>query len=284
MLNNTEVRKIGFNQKALILLCLSVAVTIGLASTFSLGSATLENKTLMQPQGTQGMSNTTNATNIVLVHGGWADGTGWNKQIPILDKAGHKVIAVQLPLHSLADDVETVKRAIDRVGGPVTLVGHSYGGAVITNAAHNNPNVTGLVYIAAFAPDEGKALADYVSPANFPKELFQLDSGGFMYLNPAIFRENFAQDVTAEEAEIMAIAQKPFNQSNFVTPSGPPAWKELPTWYQISESDRMIPPDVQHTFAEKMNATTLSLNASHTSYVSHPTEIADFILNATKGK
>ena len=105
-----------------------------------------------------------------------------------------------------------------------------------------------------------------------------------MYLNPAIFRENFAQDVTPEEAEIMAIAQKPFNQSNFVTPSGPPAWKELPTWYQISESDRMIPPDVQHTFAEKMNATTLSLNASHTSYVSHPTEIADFILNATKGK
>ena len=104
------------------------------------------------------------------------------------------------------------------------------------------------------------------------------------YLNPTIFRENFAQDVDPAEANIMAVAQKPFNQSNFVAKSGPPAWKELPTWYQISESDHMIPPNVQHTFAEKMNATTLSLNASHASYVSHPSEIANFILNGTKGK
>ena len=134
---------------ALILLCLSIAAivaVVGPASTKYSGFATTENKTLMQPMGTQNM--TTNATNIVLVHGGWADGSGWYKQIPILEKAGHKVIAVQLPLHSLADDVETVKRAISHIGGPVTLVGHSYGGAVITNAAHNNPNVTGLVYIA----------------------------------------------------------------------------------------------------------------------------------------
>lgn len=238
----------------------------------------------MQLQGTQNMSGATSATNIVLVHGGWADGSGWSKQIPILEKAGHKVIAVQLPLHSLSDDVETVKRAIEYIGGPVTLVGHSYGGAVITNAAYNNPNVTGLVYIAAFAPDEGQSLSDFVNPANFPKELFVLDSGGFIYLNPAIFRENFAQDVDPTEADIMAIAQKPFNQSNFVAKSGPPAWKQLPTWYQISESDHMISPDVQHTFAEQMNATTLSLNASHASYVSHPNEIANFILNATKGK
>ena len=201
-----------------------------------------------------------------------------------MEKAGHKVIAVQLPLHSLSDDVETVKRAIEHIGGPVTLVGHSYGGAVITNAAYNNPNVTGLVYIAAFAPDEGQSLSTFVNPANFPKELFMPDSGGFIYLNPKIFRENFAQDVDPAEANIMAITQKPFHQSNFVAASGPPAWKQLPTWYQISESDHMIPPDVQHTFAEQMNATTLSLNASHASYVSHPNEIADFILNATKGK
>jgi pimeloyl-ACP methyl ester carboxylesterase len=268
----------------LILSVLSIAVTLGLASPSSTGLATTENKTLMQPMGTQSMSNTSNFTNIVLVHGGWADGSGWYKQIPILEKAGHKVIAVQLPLHSLADDVETVKRAISHIGGPVTLVGHSYGGAVITNAAYNNPNVTGLVYIAAFAPDEGQSLSTFVNPANFPKELFMPDSGGFIYLNPKIFRENFAQDVDPAEANIMAITQKPFHQSNFVAASGPPAWKELPTWYQISDSDRMIPPDVQHMFAERMNATTLSLNASHASYVSHPTEIADFILNATKGK
>ena len=142
----TEVPKIRSEQKALILLFLSIAVAATLASTTYVSFATPENKTLMQPMGTQNM--TTNATNIVLVHGGWADGSGWYKQIPILEKAGHKVIAVQLPLHSLADDVETVKRAISHIDGPVTLVGHSYGGAVITNAAYNNPNVTGLVYIA----------------------------------------------------------------------------------------------------------------------------------------
>lgn len=283
MHHTNEMYEVRSKQKTLILLCLGVAIIIGLTSTTYSGFAT-ENNTLMQPGVTQNMSNTTNATNIVLVHGGWADGSGWNKQIPILRDAGHKVIAVQLPTQSLSEDVETVKRAINYIGGPVTLVGHSYGGAVITNAAHNNPNVTGLVYIAAFAPDEDQALGDFVNPANFPKELFLMDSGGFIYLNPEIFRENFAQDVTPEEADLMAIVQKPFNQSNFVAKSGPPAWKELPTWYQISDADRMIPPDVQRTFAQQMNATTLNLNASHASYVSHPNEISDFILNATKGK
>ena len=182
-IENKEVKIFG-------LLCLSAILLVSLTiSTYS-GFASAQNNTLMQPQGTQGMStNVTNATNIVLVHGGWADGSGWNKQIPILRDAGHKVIAVQLPTQSLSDDVETVKRAINHIGGPVTLVGHSYGGAVITNAAYNNPNVTGLVYIAAFAPDEGQALADFANPADFPKELFLMDSGGFIYLNPEIFRE-----------------------------------------------------------------------------------------------
>jgi pimeloyl-ACP methyl ester carboxylesterase len=283
---NDEMYRIRSKQKVLILLCLSIAITTSLASTTDFGLATPENKTLMQSQGIQGMS--TNATNIVLVHGGWADGSSWSKVISILHEAGHqvghRVIAVQLPLHSLADDVATVKRAIDLVGGPTILVGHSYGGEVITNAGYNNPNVTGLVYIAAFAPDEGQSLSSFVDPATFPKDLFLVDSGGFIYLNPEIFRENFAQDVDPAEADLMAIVQKPFNQSIFGEKSGPPAWKQLPTWYQISDADRMIPPDVQRMFAERMNATTLSLNTSHASYVSHPNEIAELILNATKGK
>jgi|SRR5215216_1169793 pimeloyl-ACP methyl ester carboxylesterase len=283
---NDEMYRIRSKQKVLILLCLSIAITTSLASTTDFGLATPENKTLMQSQGIQGMS--TNATNIVLVHGGWADGSSWSKVISILHEAGHqvghRVIAVQLPLHSLADDVATVKRAIDLVGGPTILVGHSYGGEVITNAGYNNPNVTGLVYIAAFAPYEGQSLSSFVDPATFPKDLFLVDSGGFIYLNPEIFRENFAQDVDPAEADLMAIVQKPFNQSIFGEKSGPPAWKQLPTWYQISDADRMIPPDVQRMFAERMNATTLSLNTSHASYVSHPNEIAELILNATKGK
>ena len=138
--------------------------------------------------------------------------------------------------------------------------------------------------LPAFAPDEGQSLSSFVDPAKFPKDLFLVDNGGFIYLNPRIFRENFANDVDPAEADIMAIVQKPFNQSIFAEKSGPPAWKQLPTWYQISDADHMIPPDVQRMFAERMNATTLSLNASHASYVSHPTEIADFILNGTKGR
>ena len=123
----------------------------------------------MQPQGVQGMA--TNATNIVLVHGLWADGSSWSKVIPILENAGHRIIAVQLPLHSLADDVATVKRAINLVGGPTILVGHSFGGFIITNAAYNNPNVTGLVYVSAFAPDEGESTANYVDLAKLPPGL-----------------------------------------------------------------------------------------------------------------
>jgi pimeloyl-ACP methyl ester carboxylesterase len=229
------------------------------------------------------MSTTTNSTNIVLVHGAWADGSSWSKEIPILKNAGHKVIAVQLPLHSLADDVDTVKRAVEHIGGQVVVVGHSYGGQVITNAAYDNPNITGLVYVAAFAPDEGQSLSDFIDITKLPPGFLMFDKGGFAYINPLMFHDGFAQDVNASESDIMAVAQKPANQSILAEKSGPPAWKQLPTWYQISENDRVIPPDVQRMFAERMNATTLSLNASHASLVSHPTEIADLILSATQG-
>jgi len=274
------IHKIESKQKILILICLSVAIAASPTSSTHLGLASPENNTLMQPQGTQNMSS--NSTNIVLVHGAWADGSSWTKEIPILKNAGHKVVAVQLPEHSLADDAETVKRAIEHIGGPAILVGHSYGGAVITNAGYNNPNVTGLVYVAAFAPDEGQSLSNLIDITKLPPGFLQFDDGGFAYINPAMFHDGFAQDVPAAEADIMAIVQKPINQSILAEKSGPPAWKQLPTWYQVSESDRVIPPDLQRTFAEQMNATTLSLNASHASLVSHPDEIAEFILNATQ--
>ena len=265
----------------LVLLCLSIAIIAGFSSTPDSALTSPENKTLMQSQGIQGMS--TNGTNIVLVHGAWADGSSWNKVIPILQNAGHNVIAVQLPAHSLADDVETVKRAIEHIGGPAILVGHSYGGAVITDAGYNNPNVTGLVYVAAFAPDEGQSLSNFVDLAKLPKDLLIFDSGGFVYINPAMFPGAFAHDVDPAEAAVMAIVQKPINQSVLGEKSGPPAWKQLPTWYQISEGDHMIPPDAERLFAKQMNATTLSINSSHASPVSHPEEIAQLILNATKG-
>ena len=179
-----------YTQKArvlgLLFLTMTLIVTLSLTTHSGLANAQRQNNTLMQSQGTPSMTTpTTNATkmNIVLVHGTWVDGSSWSKVIPILQNAGHKVIAVQLPLHSLADDIATVKRAIDLVGAPVILVGHSYGGFVITNAAYNNPSVKGLVYIAAFAPNEGQSLSNFVDVTKFPKGFLVVDSGGFIYIN-----------------------------------------------------------------------------------------------------
>ncbi len=278
-----------------LLLFLTLTLTASFTLTPRSGFASTENNnnTLIEPEASQGMATATNATtsanattatpNIVLVHGLWADGSSWSKVIPILENAGHKVIAVQLPLHSLADDVATVKRAIDLVGGPTILVGHSFGGFVITNAGYNNQNVTGLVYVSAFAPDEGESATTFVDVATLPPGLLVFDSGGFAYLNPEMFHEAFVQDANATEAETLAVVQKPAHQSLFAEPSGPPAWKQLPTWFEVSESDHIIPPDAQRQFAQRMNATTISLNSSHASPVSHPDEIAQLILDAARG-
>ena len=236
-----------------------------------------------QQQGTPSMTTTTtNATNmnIVLVHGTYVDGSSWSKVIPILQNAGHKVIAVQLPLHSLADDIATTKRAIDLVGKPVILVGHSYGGFVITNAAYNNPNVKGLVYIAAFAPNEGQSPGNFIDLKKFPKGFLVFDNGGFVYINPKVFGQALAQDMDPAQAKVLAAAQKPFSQSILTEKSGPPAWKQLPSWYQVSENDHAIPPDAERMFAKQINATTTSLPSSHASPLSHPNEVAQLILDA----
>jgi pimeloyl-ACP methyl ester carboxylesterase len=177
-----------------------------------------------------------------------------------------------------------VKRAVGLVGGPVTLVGHSYGGFVISNAAYNNPNVTGLVYLSAFAPNEGQSLSDFVDPTKLPKGFSMFDSGGFIYVNPEMFAQVLAQDIDPAEVKVLAAAQKPYNQSITTEKSGPPAWKQLPTWYGVTENDRIVPPDAQHMFASQINATVLSINSSHASPLSHPNEVAQLILDATKGK
>jgi pimeloyl-ACP methyl ester carboxylesterase len=274
--------------KVLGLLCLTITLIVSLAlitAHFGLANAQ-QNNTLMQSQGGQGgqpMTMNANNMNIILVHGLWVDGSSWSKVIPILQNAGHKVIAVQLPLHSLADDIATVKRAIDFVGGPVILVAHSYGGYVITNAGYNNPNVKGLVYVAAHAPREGQQHGPF--PKEFEgKPLLIFDKGGFAYINPTLFHDFFVQDVDEAQAKVLAAVQKPANISGIANEkSGPPAWKQLPTWYQVSENDHVIPPAVERMFAKQMNATTISLPSSHASPVSHPDEIAQLILNATKG-
>jgi pimeloyl-ACP methyl ester carboxylesterase len=276
------------NTSFVVLVFLTATLIVSFTLTPHSGFASTENNnnTLIEQEASQDMATGTNATtlpNIVLVHGLWADGSSWSKVIPTLQNAGHRVIAVQLPLHSLADDVATVKRAIDLVGGPTILVGHSFGGFVITNAGYNNPNVTGLVYVSAFAPDEGESAVNFVPVESLPPGLLVVDSGGFAYLNPEMFPQAFAQDVNTTEAETLAVVQKPAHQSLFTEPSGPPAWKQLPTWFEVSEGDHIIPPDAERMFAQRMNATTISLNSSHASPVSHPDEIAQLILDAARG-
>jgi pimeloyl-ACP methyl ester carboxylesterase len=275
----------------LVFLLLNMILMIGLTSTTYFSAASPESKNGSSIV-TRGLKETTlsNDTNIVLVHGIWSDGSIWNKVIPILQDAGHRVIAAQLSLRSLGDDIATVKRAIEQLGKPTILVGHSYGGIVITNAGYNNPNVTGLVYIAAFAPDEDESSIDLFEILPQPENVLQMftnniitDSGGFSYFNPDKFVEWFAQDVHPDEANILAAVQKPTNESITTEKSGPAAWKQLPTWFQISENDLVIPPDIQRLYAERMNATTVSLNSSHMSPISHPEEIARLIMNATKG-
>jgi pimeloyl-ACP methyl ester carboxylesterase len=280
-----KVNRTVSKQKILIFLCLSIAIVTSLVSTTNVGFAASDNKTSIQSQGSQGTTTTNNTKmNIVLVHGAWVDAASWNKVIPILQKAGYRVIAVELPLHSLADDVATVKRAIDLVGGPVTLVGHSYGGEVITNAGYNNPNVKSLVYRSAFAPKEGQRLITYFDPTKLPPGLLVKDNGGFLYINPNKFHDVAAQDVDPAQTKIFAAAQKPINSSIFAEKSGLPAWSQHRTWYAVSANDKALPPDIQRMFAKQINATTISVPASHASYISHPTEIAELILNATKGK
>lgn len=269
------------------LICLTLTFIATLTLIALSGFANAQNENLTQQSGINDAI-ATNATNIILVHGAWADGSSWSKVIPILEKAGHKVIAVQMPEHSFSDDVATVKRAIELVQGPTILVGHSYGGMVISNAAYNNTNIKGLVFIAAVAPNEGQSISDFVDVKKLPKDLLITDSAGFVYFNPSKFHDTFAQDVNLTQANIMAAVQKPINQSIFAEKSGPPAWKQLPVWYQVSENDHAFPPAVEHQFAKQMNATTISLASSHASLVSHPNEVAQLILDAanypTKGE
>jgi pimeloyl-ACP methyl ester carboxylesterase len=282
----TTILRLSYVITAYVVLCLVLSTTHS-----GVVNAQQQNNTVMQSQGTSGMNTTTtNASkmNIVLVHGTYVDGSSWGKVIPILQNAGHKVIAVQLPLHSLADDVATVKRAIDLVGAPVLLVGHSYGGFVTTNAAYNNPNVKGLVYIAAFAPKQGQSLGNFLDFTKFPKGFLVFDNGGFVYVNPKAFGQALAQDTDPAQVKVLADEQKPFSKSILVEKSGPPAWKQLPSWYQVSENDHAIPPDAERMFAKQINATTISLPSSHASPLSHPNEVAQLILNAanslTKGE
>jgi pimeloyl-ACP methyl ester carboxylesterase len=223
--------------------------------------------------------------NIVLVHGAWADGSSWAKIIPLLEKQGLHVVAVQNPLSSLADDVAATKRAIDAQDGPVLLVGHSYGGAVITEAG-NNSKVARLVYVAAFGPDTGESLGttakDFAPPAVAPEVKPTADN--FLVLTKKGVTEDFAQDLSPAEKQVLVATQAPTAAAVFGAPMTDAAWRHKPTWYVVAENDRMINPDYERFAAKRMGAKTLVLPTSHVPMLSKPKEVAAFIAEAASGK
>jgi pimeloyl-ACP methyl ester carboxylesterase len=223
--------------------------------------------------------------NIVLVHGAWADGSCWSGVIEQLQANGHTVTAPQFPLNALAADVARLRQVLVRQSGPTLLVGHSYGGQIMTALGADAPNAVGLVYIAGFGLDEGESIGALLAGGPPPPAVANLDvdASGSAWLPEDDFVRHFAADVPPVKAKVMFAAQQPLAFSAFDEVMGTPAWKSLPSWYMVAESDEVIPPDAERSFAQRMGAVTVEAASSHVAMVSHPEEVADLIETAVKG-
>jgi pimeloyl-ACP methyl ester carboxylesterase len=220
--------------------------------------------------------------NIVLVHGAWADGSSWSGVIERLQADGFHVRAPQFPLSSLTDDVARLRQVLEFQEGPTIVAGHSYGGQIMTALGTNAPNVAGLVYIAAFALDEGESLGALLSQGPVTPALAHLftDARGFGWLSEEDFVEHFAADVDPARARAMWAVQQSLASSAFTDVMGPPAWKSLPSWYLVAQNDEALPPEAERQFAARMGATTVEVPSSHVAMVSHPAEVTELIERA----
>ena len=219
--------------------------------------------------------------NIVIVHGAWADGSSWSKVIPLLQAKGLHVVAVQNPLTSLADDVAATKRAIALQDGPVLLVGHSYGGVVITEAG-NDPKVVGLVYVAALVPSDGESVGSVTKPfppAPLGREV-RADAEGFLTVTPKGIAEDFAQDLPDNEKQLLTATQGPTAAAVFGATVTTAAWKTKPSWCVIASNDRAVSPELEKAEAAAIKATSITVPSSHVPMLSHPKEVADLIEQA----
>jgi pimeloyl-ACP methyl ester carboxylesterase len=218
----------------------------------------------------------------VLVHAAWADGSSWNKVTSELQRRSFHVVAAQIPLTSLSDDVVVLKRVLRAQNSPVVLVGHSYGGAVISAAAAGDTNVKALVFVAAVVPGEGETVGEvFTRVAPHPKApKLQPDQDGFLWLKVDAFREAVAPDATKEETALMAVNQKPISLKCLTEPMKRPAWKEKPSWFLIAENDRMVSPETQRFTAERMQSKVVSLLVDHMPLTSSPTAVSDIIEQA----
>jgi len=222
--------------------------------------------------------------NIVLAHGAWADGSCWGGVIERLQAEGFQVRAPQFPLTSLADDVARLRQVLEFQEGPTIIVGHSYGGQIITALGADAPNVVGLVYIAAFGLDKGESLGALLSQGPVTPALAHLftDSRGFGWLSEDDFVYHFASGVDEKRARVLYAVQQPLASSAFTDVMGEPAWKSLPSWYLVGQNDEAIPPDAERQFAARMGATTVEVPSGHLAMVSHPGEVAGLIEKAAE--
>jgi pimeloyl-ACP methyl ester carboxylesterase len=222
-----------------------------------------------------------NVKNVVLVHGGFVDGSGWQGVYNALKHAGYTVSIVQNPTISLADDVAVTKRTLAAQNGPAILVGHSYGGVVITEAG-NDPSVAALVYIAAFAPDKGESVSALIKnpPPGAPVPPILPPQDWYLFLDRAKFQASFAADVSDEAASFMADSQVPWGLDALNGAVSEPAWKKKPSWYLVSTEDKMIPPDAQRIMSKRAGSTVVEVKGSHAVYVSQPRAVADLIAKA----
>lgn len=251
------------------------------------------------PMADPGTTDTASATatsakpTIVLVHGGWADSSGWNAEIATLSDLGYPVIAPANPLRGLSSDAAYLRSVLETIPGPIVLVGHSYGGAVISNAAVGVPNVEALVYIAAFAPATGESLAQLVTQnpgtqitpdalIERPYPLADGTQGIDLYLKDTVFREAFAADLSKRTTRLMQATQRPFSLAAFVEQSGTPAWHTVPSWYLVATDDHAIPPATQQFMAERAGSTTSSVKSSHVPMMSQPEATTKVILRAIR--
>ena len=241
----------------------------------------------LQAEGSLGVARNPNAANttIVLVHGAFAGALAWQEVIPLLQREGYNVIAVENPLLDPGQDVATTKRVIDAetgAGRDVVAVGHSYGGFVITGAAVGNPKVKALVYAAAFAPEPNERVDAFLQqyPSDLGTALVPDAAPGFLRIDPAKFHDVFAGDLPEREARVAAAAQKPIVGSAFGATVPIAAWKTIPSWYIVSRLDHALNPDLERMYARRMNARTTELNASHVAFISRPREVARVILEA----
>ena len=259
--------------------CLAAAALLALAASWDGRAAQAQDAGLL--------FNDRPKPSILLVHGAFADALGWQSVTALLQQRGYTVRAVENTLTSLAADVATTKRAIAALApsGPIVVVGHSYGGMVITGAAVDAPQVKALVYINAFAPDSGQSVGTLLAsapPTKLGAALLPPDSAGFLFIDPAQFRAAFAADVPAAEANVAAVSQKPVAASAFGEALDVVAWRTIPSWYLVGRQDQAIDPDLERTMAQHIGAHTVEIDSSHVPFISHPRMVARLIEEAAR--